>query len=102
MRIGHTTQEGGEITAEAHPWIGSPWLQTQGELFRLTVIKETNGKSTRRPIPDPKARMKSDNPTGCEHETSRVSNKAAGSTDGGSHVWKTAGPCLVQLNMSIS
>lgn len=65
------------------------------------VIKEINGKSMKRILPDPKARMKSDDPTGCEHETSTISYTVAGSTAWGDHVWEILGPCLVQLDVSI-
>lgn len=90
-----------EEREEALPWIGSQWLRIQGELFRLTVIKEINGKAMRRTIPDPKARTESDNHIACEHETNGISQVAGGSADWGSHIWKTSGPSHVQLDMNI-
>ena len=42
------------------------------------VTKEVNGKFLRRTIQDPKARMKSDNPPGCEHDQQDL-KQAAGS-----------------------
>lgn len=42
------------------------------------MTKEINGKSLRRTIPDPKARMKPDNPIDCEHDQQDL-KQAAGS-----------------------
>lgn len=64
------------------------------------MIKEMNGKFMRGTVQDPKARIKSSNPMGCEYETNRISNKAAENTDWGDTFGKQW-PCLVQWNASI-
>lgn len=66
------------------------------------MTKEINDESLRRTITDPKARIKSDNSMGCEHDTNRIPNKAAGSTPWGSPSGKQPGLFLLsRTNVSI-
>lgn len=46
-------------------------------MFRLTVIKEMNGKSMRKTIPDPKVKMSLTTPQDV-NISQRIANKAAG------------------------